>query len=170
MKSKVFECKKSGASVEIKYGKKIAVVNFTGRLGVDLDSAKAFQKTLGEAIKFADGQIDPNANALDKSGTKLFVVKWEEKSRWSGPSSDGMSIHRNKDEFDKYIKSYTRARTGPAPDDYDIPDGPGKLVEVSNIVLKDFEEALKSRNKYGQRVHFNSLEQLEKFLLNKLRG
>lgn len=28
MKSKVFKCTKSGASVEVKYGKKIAVVNF----------------------------------------------------------------------------------------------------------------------------------------------
>ena len=80
------------------------------------------------------------------SKTLLVCQKWEESERGWGVRPDGFSLHVDQTELSRYLREYTKDRTGPAPDEYDRPCGKPYLCVVDDETFERIQEKKSERS------------------------
>jgi hypothetical protein len=72
---------------------------------------------------------------------RVICQLWYESERGWGQRPDGFSLHLTPGSHKGYLTDYTKDRTGPAPDEYDAPDGSPFTVEVTEEIFQKLVKA-----------------------------
>jgi hypothetical protein len=73
----------------------------------------------------------------------VLLETWTESERGWGQRSDGCSLHKNKDDYQKYVEKYWEGMPSETPDEYSRPDKNLREVVVSDEL---FEQVSSSDN------------------------
>jgi hypothetical protein len=84
--------------------------------------------------------------SVPTSPLAVVVQKWEESERGWGTRPDGYSVHLTESDRIAFIAEYwARMPSGPAPDEYERPDGTPYLAEVAANKVAEFREAINGK-------------------------
>lgn len=82
---------------------------------------------------------------------KVWVQKWEESERGWGTRPEGFSLHRTREDIQKFIEEYTKDWPKDPPDEYDRPCGTPYEAEIDGKLLRIFRDS-DSKRKHGVRI------------------
>lgn len=135
------------------------LLNSEERIDFRVEKPKKRPRSSMEQERHASNVRVTGSSPVGVTRYKVFIQDWEESERGWGVRPDGASLHLNLDDVTEYIKAHCADRTGPAPDEYDRPDGSPYEFHVTKEV---YDKITSSKNKFGIRVWCSELREIKK--------